>query len=69
MHAKGISAHQDQIRAWKASYSWASDANGVRHGSQVIPNVDQRTAKYTLITASAFVSYLIDASREAGVSL
>jgi AbiJ N-terminal domain 4 len=65
----GITVHPAQLKAWKAMYGWGSDAGGIRHSSQTIPNVDQATAKYTLITSSAFVSYLIETARKAGVKL
>lgn len=62
----GIKVHGGQLAAWKSMYGWASDAGGIRHSSQTIPNVDQATAMYTLVTASAFVSLVIEAMRKVG---
>ncbi|TFC81156.1 hypothetical protein E3T23_06570 [Cryobacterium cheniae] len=61
----GIVTHPAQLKAWKAMYGWASDEGGIRHSAQAPPTVDQATAKYTLISSSAFISLLIDAALHA----
>jgi hypothetical protein len=62
----GVKVHPAQIRAWDNMYGWASNEGGIRHSTQTIPDVTPELAKYTLITTSAFVSWLIDAARKAG---
>ncbi|TFC87456.1 AbiJ-NTD4 domain-containing protein [Cryobacterium sp. TMT4-31] len=62
----GLAISGVQIEAWNKMYGWASNENGVRHGSFRIPNVDHAIAKYLVITGAAFVSLLIEKAREAG---
>ncbi len=50
--------HPALARSWKALYGYASDEDGVRHGSDDAPSVDQATAVYLLVTCSALVSFL-----------
>ena len=63
----GIALHPAQVDAWKKMYGWTSDEGGVRHSAATVPDVDQATAKYMLVTCSAFVSLLIEEARKASV--
>jgi len=66
--ATGVKVHPAQLEAWKRMYGWASDEDGVRHSAKGVPDVDQATAKYSLVTSSAFVSLLIEEANKAGIS-
>jgi len=50
--------HPALVKSWKSLYGYASDEDGVRHGSEDVPSVDQATAVYVLVTCSALVSLL-----------
>ncbi|HEY4209840.1 MAG TPA: hypothetical protein VGM84_00050 [Steroidobacteraceae bacterium] len=63
----GVSLHPALEGAWLKMYGWTSDADGIRHGSIDAPNADQALAKYMLVACSAFVSYVIEASRKANL--
>lgn len=65
LQAAGITIHPSLGIAWSKMYGWTSDANGIRHAAVDPADADQAIAKYTLITCSAFVSYLIEAGRKA----
>ena len=69
---KRLSDHGVQIdsalsKAWSTMYGWTSNADGIRHGGIAAATADQTLAKYVLVTCSAFVSYLIEEGRKAGV--
>jgi hypothetical protein len=54
----GIFTHPALIDGWKKIYGWVSDSDGVRHGGEQVPAVDQNLARYMLVTCSAFVNLL-----------
>jgi hypothetical protein len=56
--------HQALTQAWAKMYGWLSNESGVRHAGVDAPEVDQALAKYTLVTCSAFVSYLVEQDRK-----
>jgi len=64
--SSGIAVHPALLEAWVKMYGWTSDENGVRHSAAAVPTVDQATAKYMLVTCSAFVSWLIEEGSKAG---
>lgn len=52
--------HPQFVQAWKNLYNYTSDAGAVRHGAKAgdqLPSVDE--AKLFVVTASAFVNYLV----------
>ena len=58
LDADGV--HPQFVQAWKNLYNYTSDAGAVRHGAKAgdqVASVDE--AKLFVITASAFVNYLI----------
>ena len=48
-------------------YGYTSDESGVRHPILKDANVGFAEAKYMLVTCSAFVNFLVDKGREAGL--
>lgn len=64
LELKGLRIHPSLKKSWQTMYGWASDANGIRHGSINTPDADQAIAKYVLVTSSAFVSYLTEKGQE-----
>lgn len=67
LQAAGMTIHPALESGWSKLYGWTSDANGIRHAGIVPADADQALAKYMLVTCSAFVSYLIEAGRKAGL--
>ncbi|MGN6272162.1 MAG: AbiJ-NTD4 domain-containing protein [Protaetiibacter sp.] len=67
LESSGVTIHKALRTAWSAMYGYTSDADGIRHGSIDAPDADQALAKYVLVTCSAFVSYLTEAGRKAGL--
>ncbi len=63
----GLSIHPALKGAWLKMYGWTSDEDGIRHGGIDAADADQALAKYVLVTCSAFVSYLIEEGRKAGL--
>lgn len=63
----GVSIHPALETAWSKMYGWTSDASGIRHAGVDAADADQTIAKYMLVTCSAFVSYLIEEGRKAGL--
>jgi len=63
----GLKVHPALRDSWLKVYGWSSDADGIRHGSAIAPVADQALAKYVLVASSAFVSYLTETSRKAGL--
>lgn len=48
-------------------YGYTSDEGGIRHSILECSNVGFAEAKYMLVSCSAFVNYLIEKSRQAGI--
>lgn len=65
----GVNLHPTLESAWSKLYGYTSDEGGIRHALSNEPKITFADAKYMLVTCSAFVSYLIDLSRENGVPL
>lgn len=67
LEGAGLTIHPALKGAWSKMYGWTSDANGIRHAGIEAADADQALAKYVLVTCSAFVSYLIEEGRKAGL--
>ncbi|MBO3664786.1 AbiJ-NTD4 domain-containing protein [Microbacterium stercoris] len=50
--------HPALARGWQALYGWSSDAGGVRHGDTTITEASVPLARWLVVSAAAFVSYL-----------
>jgi len=64
LEGAGLNIHPSLKQAWSKMYGWTSNADGIRHAGVEAADADQALAKYTLVTCSAFVSYLIEAGRK-----
>ncbi len=62
-----IELHPALKKGFSAIYGYTSDADGIRHSMQEKANIDFADAKYMLVSCSAFINYLIDKSRRAGI--
>ncbi len=60
----GLILHPALEQAWIKMYGWASDEANIRHAGVEEAEIDQTLAKYTLVTCSAFVSYLFEEARK-----
>ncbi|MGN7969105.1 AbiJ-NTD4 domain-containing protein [Microbacterium sp. 22296] len=67
IEAAGLTIHPALKGAWSQMYGWTSDDDGIRHGGIEAADADQALAKYVLVTCSAFVSYLTEEGRKAGL--
>ena len=67
LQASGLTIHPALKDGWLKLYGWASDEDGVRHGAIDAASIDQTMAKYILVSCSAFVSYLTEEGRKAGL--
>lgn len=67
LQESGLTIHPALKDGWLKLYGWASDEDGVRHGAIDAASVDQTMAKYILVSCSAFVSYLTEEGRKAGL--
>lgn len=65
----GISLHPAIEKAWSNLYGFTSDEGGIRHALSDSPDITFGAAKYMLVSCSAFVNYLLDLSREAGIPI
>ena len=65
----GVQLHPALLKVWSILYGYTSDAAGIRHALTDEPNVSYSEAKYMLVSCSAFVTHLIDLSRQAGLKL
>jgi len=65
-----IEIHPAMRRAFSNLYGWTSSDDGIRHAlldKEV--TVDFEEAKFMLVACSAFVNYLLDKTRKAGIHL
>ena len=65
----GLVLHPALEDAWSKLYGYTSDAGGIRHAMLKESTIRSSDAKYMLVSCSAFVSYLLELSREAGLKL
>ena len=65
----GLVLHPALEDAWSKLYGYTSDAGGIRHAMLEESTIRSGDAKYMLVSCSAFVSYLLELSREAGLKL
>ena len=63
----GLVLHRSLEGAWGKLYGYTSDAGGIRHAMLEESTIRSSDAKYMLVSCSAFVSYLLELSREAGL--
>lgn len=69
LKSKGVEIHGSMIEGWHKFYGYTSDHGGIRHALSDGQDVDSATAQYMLVSCSAFVSYLIKISQNAGIDL
>jgi len=60
---KVIQLHPAQEKGFACLYGYSSDSGGIRHAMWDESNIDQTDAKYMLVTASAFINYIIEKSK------
>lgn len=65
----GLVLHRALEDAWGKLYGYTSDSGGIRHAMLEESKIQSSDAKYMLVSCSAFVSYLLELSREAGLKL
>lgn len=63
----GVQLHPAVETAWSKLYGYTSDKGGIRHALTDAATIGFAEAKYMLVSCSAFISYLIELSREAGI--
>jgi hypothetical protein len=64
----GVNAHPALEGALSKLYGYTSDADGIRHALMDEPNLDSEDARFMLVSCSAFVNYLREKARRAGVA-
>ncbi len=64
-----IDVHPALKKGFSAIYGYTSDEGGIRHSMLESSKCDFEDAKYMLVSCSAFVNYLIEKSRKAGIKL
>jgi len=64
-----IELHTDLKEALKKLYHYTSDDSGIRHALTDESTVDSEDARFMLVSCSAFVNYLIEKARKAGIDL
>jgi AbiJ N-terminal domain 4 len=69
LKSKGVEVHGSMVEGWSKLYGYTSDHGGIRHALSDGQDVDSATAQYMLVSCSAFVSYLIKISQNAGINL
>lgn len=65
----GLVLHGALEGAWSKLYGYTSDERGIRHAMLEESTISSSDAKYMLVSCSAFVSYLLELSRDAGLKL
>jgi len=65
----GVALHTALEGAWSKLYGYTSDEGGIRHALSDLPQTTFADAKYMLVSCSAFVNYLLELAREAGIPL
>lgn len=67
LESKGIKLHKALQNAMSSLYGYASDEDGIRHGSIDFTGASSEDAKYMLVSCSAFVNYLIEKLENASI--
>jgi hypothetical protein len=62
-----VALHPALEKAFNSLYGYTSDKDGIRHSLMEESNLKFQDAKYMLVTCSAFISYLIEKSKDAGI--
>lgn len=57
------------LESWEKMWGYASGTPGTRHGSATVVAVTQAEAHYVIITASAFINYLVALCAEQSVAI
>jgi len=65
LRERGVVIHAALEKSWISAYGYTSDADGIRHALISETSLDQETARYFLVTCSAFVSLLLSRAGEA----
>lgn len=65
----GVELHPALESAWSKLYGYTSNEGGIRHALSDLPNVRFRDAKYMLVSCAAFITYLLDLTRELDMDL
>ena len=65
--AVNIKMHSALKAGFSKLYGYTSDEDGIRHPILEDENLGFAEAKYMLVTCSAFVNFLVDKGREAGL--
>lgn len=63
LEGKGVVIHGSLKSAFEKLFGFASDGGNIRHGTINPSDVDQKLAMFMLVSCSAFVNYLVSASR------
>ncbi len=62
-----VALHSKLHEAFKALYSYSSDAHGIRHALKDDAEPEAEDAKFFLVSCSAFVNYLVEKARKQGL--
>lgn len=66
---RGLKFHPALEKAWSSLYGYTSDEDGIRHAMLDESTLTLADAKYFLVSCSAFVTYLVQLARGAGMPL
>ena len=66
---KTIEIHSSLKEGYIKIYGYTSDGDGIRHPLKDKDTVQFEDAKYMLVSCSAFINYLIEKARKAGIEL
>jgi len=66
---RGLKFHPALEKAWGSLYGYTSDEDGIRHAMLEESTLTLADAKYFLVSCSAFITYLIELARDAGLPL
>lgn len=64
-----VPIHPQIKAAFQSLYNYTSDAGGIRHALKDEPDVELEDATFMLVTCSAFVNYMVEKARKAGIAL
>jgi len=66
---RGLKFHPALEKAWGSLYGYTNDEDGIRHAMLDESTLTLADAKYFLVSCSAFITYLIELARNAGLPL